>query len=125
VARSEPVSVNILPYAPGIFYDPGTRLGAILVANSGVKTDVRAAVAGVDFVEIYGTGLGPVPMPANAVQVFIAGRRAEVVYSGYAGGYEGLYQLNARVPQDVPAGSQPVRLEVGGRSSNEVLIHIR
>jgi uncharacterized protein (TIGR03437 family) len=131
VGNSDEVTVNVAPFAPGIFYDPPSGLGAILIANTGKKTDVLAAEAGQSELEIYGTGLGPVHADGNlfktdsAVQVFVAGQPAQVLYSGYAGGYEGLYQVNAMMPAGVPSGPQRVSIEVGGKRSNEVLIYVR
>ena len=55
-------------------------------------------------------------------QVFMAGREAEVLFSGAAPGFPGLYQVNARVPAGVAAGTQPLTMRVDGAASNEVRV---
>jgi uncharacterized protein (TIGR03437 family) len=94
---------------------------------------VRPAKPG-EVVVIYATGLGPVnpavaagePAPpeplsrtVNPVTVTIQGFRAQVLFSGLAPGYAGLYQLNVRVPDEVtPDGSAVVVINVGEQSSS-------
>jgi uncharacterized protein (TIGR03437 family) len=48
-----------------------------------------------------------------------------VLFAGLAPGWQGLYQVNARVPAGLPGGPQPLRLAIGGLSANEVLIVLR
>ncbi len=133
---SEPVKIRLAATAPGIFADPATGLGAILVAPAGEperrSIAERPAAAG-DYLEIYATGLGPVEAPGGATRrtrlaprVFIGGREvSEVSYSGLAPGYLGLYQVNVKIPDGLPSGRQPLRIEIGGVASNEVAVLLR
>lgn len=113
---------------PGVFFDVGTNLGAILRANTGQKTDVLPAVPG-GFVEIYATGLGPVA-PAgrgvyrtqSEVTVHLVGQALEASFSGLAPGFSGLYQVNVQVPASLEPGTYELELEVEGRKSNKVNI---
>ncbi|MBI1785951.1 MAG: hypothetical protein HYR60_00090, partial [Acidobacteria bacterium] len=57
--------------------------------------------------------------------VTIGGAPAQVVYSGLASGYTGLYQVNVQVPADAPSGPQVLTLEIGGVRSNTVRIGVR
>ncbi|MDQ6662927.1 MAG: S8 family serine peptidase, partial [Acidobacteriota bacterium] len=83
-------------------------------------------------VSIYANGLGPVdnqpasgePSPAQPLasarvtpSVTIAGRPAQVLFSGLAPGFVGLYQINAIVPSDAPTGTQPVVITTNGIDS--------
>ena len=90
-------------------------------------------------VSIYATGLGPTDPPIVAGQapatlsttlirpvVTIGGAPAEVLFSGLAPGFTGLYQINARIPAGTQPGSAvPVSLSVGGAASNTVTIAVQ
>ncbi|MGI8989367.1 MAG: S8 family serine peptidase [Bryobacteraceae bacterium] len=86
-------------------------------------------------VSIYANGLGPVdnqpasgePSPTPPAQplastrvtpsVTIAGRPAQVLFSGLAPGFVGLYQINVIVPSDAPTGAQPIVITTNGIDS--------
>lgn len=115
---------------PGVFFDAGSNLGAVLRNNFGSKTNVVPAVPG-DFVQIFATGLGPlVPPPGRGllvtqfpVRVRLGGQllpENDVPDAGAAPGFVGLYQVNARIPANLPPGTYPLRLIVEGIESNEV-----
>jgi uncharacterized protein (TIGR03437 family) len=106
-SESEPFSLILLDSSPAIF--------TIRVAG-----DARGARRG-DVIEIYATGLARVSNPV----VTIADQRAEVLFSGLAPGFAGLYQVNARIANNAQTGpTVPVRIEVSGRMSNTVNIAI-
>ncbi|MBI1897613.1 MAG: hypothetical protein HYS04_13970 [Acidobacteria bacterium] len=117
-------------YSPGIFFDAGTRFGAVLTSGTGQTTNINPVPRG-GIIEIFATGLGP----ARAGQVFeettvtpevtVAGRPAEVLFSGLAPTFIGLYQVNAKLADSTPSGTQPLVLTAAGARSNEVLIGIR
>jgi uncharacterized protein (TIGR03437 family) len=131
IPAPEPVPIRLLD--PGIFFN-GDNEGAILIAGTAQTTLDRPAVAG-DVLEIYCTGLGPTQdstrLPGlretvNVPQVLIGGREAEILFSGLAPIYPGLYQVNARVPAGLGPGIQLVRIRfASGEQSNEVRIRHR
>jgi uncharacterized protein (TIGR03437 family) len=114
---SLPLRATVFPVQPGIFQDAAGN-GAILQLPT--------------HLEIYCTGLGAV-LPSQqslliaetAIQpvVLIGGRRAEVLFSGLAPGFAGLYQVNVRPPAGL-AGEQTVLIEMEGVSSNAVRVRL-
>jgi uncharacterized protein (TIGR03437 family) len=103
---SAPIPVTVSTVAPGIFSGGILRNG--------------------EYLEIYATGLGSVHPSATQpglfetdlpVRVFVgAGEATEVPFAGLAPGFTGLYQVNAKIP----AGTQPLYIEIGGKRSNVV-----
>ena len=123
-----PVRVPVRAIDPGIFFQAGTNLGAVLISGTALTTADRAARAG-DLLEIYCTGLGEFQPPVGGItetivrpQVVIGGVDAEVLYSGPAPGFPGLYQVNVRAPAGSGIGPRPLVMRAGGVSSNSVLI---
>jgi uncharacterized protein (TIGR03437 family) len=121
VGTSSKVQVTSAAISPGIFFDAASGLGAILYNASDPK-----------ILEIYATGLGPLRADGSGlfwtretVEVLIAGKNAEVFFSGQAPGYPGLYQINARVPSGTATGLQPLLLRVASKTSNEVKVQVR
>lgn len=107
---SNSVEVPIFARQPGIF----------------VQGSMAAAIRRGEYLEIYCTGLGATqPSMANIFleetsvrpRVTIGGRDAEVLFSGLAPGFTGLYQVNVRVPGGT-SGVQPVQLFQDQAASN-------
>jgi uncharacterized protein (TIGR03437 family) len=122
------LSVNepLASFAPGIFLLPPTKAPAITFANSltlpvtpsqAPPGYVTASAKAGDALSIYCTGLGAVSnQPAygsvasglastmTTPTVLIGGQPAQLLYSGLAPGYVGLYQVNVVVPTGVPGG---------------------
>ena len=123
---SEAQPIAIAAVSPGIFTlnEQGTGAGAILhAADFQPVTESNPALPG-EFLLIFCTGLGPVlpDVPSGNVApgteplartvslplVNIGGIPAEVVYSGLAPGFVGLYQVNVEVPVGIsPPTTQP------------------
>jgi uncharacterized protein (TIGR03437 family) len=143
------VSVPLAQFSPGLYSADGSGAGqgAILIngatklaAPANSKYNGQPARRGVDFINIFATGLGPVthqpvtgaPAPAiplaettKAVTVTIGGVPAPVEFAGLAPGWVGLYQVNVQVPANAPVGDAvPIALSVGGAASNRVTIAI-
>jgi uncharacterized protein (TIGR03437 family) len=127
---SPKIKVNVAEIAPGIFFDPVTKQGAILHAGTAITTAQQGAAPG-ESVEIYCTGLGPVRPSSSGLRqtptpvVQVGSIAAKVLYSGLASGYTGLYQVNIQIPQGVAAGNQLLTLTLNGATSNSVNIAIR
>ena len=137
-------TVQLAAYSPGIFTmnAQGTGQGAILDASYRLVDDFNPAVPGSAVLQIFCTGLGPVtnqppsgsPAPTGpslsettkTPTVTVGTVPANVLFSGLAPGYVGLYQVNALVPAMAPAGNAvPVVISIGGVNSNAVMIAVQ
>ena len=109
------VKVSLPLLAPGIFFDPATGFGAVIDRGDRIF-------------EVYATGLGPTGIggvTAQLIQVTVGGVEAQVLYSGVAPGFPGLYQVNIRLPDSAASGTQNLVLRVGGVNSNSVKIAVK
>ncbi|MDP8979804.1 MAG: hypothetical protein M3O35_04345, partial [Acidobacteriota bacterium] len=122
----------IQPLAPAFLTFSGTGSGSIAAqfANSAIIVadpaqipvpGAHAAMPG-DIITLYGTGFGPTDIPLaagvldagvnstkNPVTVTFGNSPAEVFYAGLSpGSISGLYQINVRVPPNVPDGNVAV-----------------
>ena len=141
--RGPEVMVNVAPAAPGIFtaVPGGSGQGAILNEDFSPNSAENPAAVG-SVVQIFATGLGgtdpplatgqpgasspPFNLTAMVPVVMIGGASAEVLASGMAPGFVGLYQVNARVQAATPAGDEVLlKIEIGGGSSNTVTLAVR
>ncbi len=118
-------------YSPGVFASVDER--GVVVDGANAVTRGRPLI-------LYVNGLGPVdnqpasgqPSPTQPLArtrvlptVTIGGRAAEVLFSGLAPSYVGLYQLNVGVPADAPTGMQPVVITANGISSKVINLPIQ
>jgi uncharacterized protein (TIGR03437 family) len=108
---------------PGIFTYRGYAL-AIRNANGRLVGPDNPVSPG-DVIILYTTGLGPVDLdvgngvpapsdpPAHTEDPFEAmvnGQQCDVLFSGLAPGFTGLYQLNLRLPDDLPPGDLDIQI---------------
>jgi len=139
---SAPQSVNLAPFAPGIFSmnSQGTGQGAILDTQYRLVDSSNPATAG-DVIQIYCTALGavtnqpptgspassnPLSVTATNPTVTIGGAPAQLYFSGLAPGNVGLYQVNAQVPAGVTGGTAvPVAISMGDVASNTVTLAVQ
>jgi uncharacterized protein (TIGR03437 family) len=139
-ARSAPVTVRILPAAPGIYSldSSGSGPGAILNQDGTVNSIARPAAAG-EVVILFATGEGlttplpedghltpsvePLPRPRLKVTVTMGGVECPVLYAGAPPGLvAGAMQVNVQLPDGVPRGETvPVVLGVGESMSLETV----
>ena len=126
--------VPVFSTQPGIFEVPlggGVTGGAVTDAASfQLITPQNTAAPGQALALFYtgggqlspdvGTGVvGAVP-PSETVlpaEVFIDGVPAQVLFSGYAPGFLGLYQINFIVPEGANCGTRSLVVSIGGASS--------
>ncbi|MEO7142432.1 MAG: IPT/TIG domain-containing protein, partial [Bryobacteraceae bacterium] len=121
--------VAVAVAAPGLFSTgiSGAGQGAILNQDGSLNSAANPAARG-SVISLFGTGegqtnpqgvtgsvpAGVLPVPALDVKVSVAGEPAEILYAGAAPGIAGVFQVNARIPDDiVPSASAPVALAVG------------
>ncbi|MGA3020064.1 MAG: beta-propeller fold lactonase family protein [Bryobacteraceae bacterium] len=133
--------VNIATVAPGVFVMNSQGQGAVVDALSGqLISPINPARAGITYISIYCTGLGPVtnqpstgaaPSPGVLSEtitptVTIGDVPATVLFSGLAPTYVGLYQINAQVPATAPSGDTvPLLVSIGGATANTVTIAVQ
>jgi uncharacterized protein (TIGR03437 family) len=136
-------NVPVVRVQPGIFeYTPvGSQIthAAALKADGSVVGPTNPVSPG-DAVSIYLTGMGPVlPMlqtgqlgPADPPAVTylepvvrVAGKEATVLFSGYAPGFLGLYQINVVIPDTTPSGLANFDVVVDGVPSQTSKIAVR
>jgi uncharacterized protein (TIGR03437 family) len=143
--QSATYNFNVASAAPAIFTTnaEGTGQGAILNLSYQLVDSSHPATPGSTYLQIYCMGLGAVTnQPANGAaspssqlaytktptQVTVGGvtvPATDVVFSGLAPGFVGLYQVDALVPASVAPGSAvPVVISVGGATSNTVTIAV-
>jgi uncharacterized protein (TIGR03437 family) len=119
-----PFTVNVSEEQPGIFP------AAILKAGTTVNATTTAVHAG-DYIEIYCTGLGTtrnvngLDTTSLSPTVFVGNIPLRPSFSGLAPGFVGLYQVDVRLPDSVPAGTTSVILSVGTAHSNAVNIQVQ
>ncbi len=125
---SQPQTIA-LGSAPALFTFSQTGVGpavALRDADSSVLSAGNPAAPG-EVIRLYATGLGAVAPPVangeaptghsrtvGTVTVTIGGRLAEVLFAGLAPQSVGLYQIHARVPDDLPRGNAVVVISVEG-----------
>ena len=141
--RGNAVEVPIASVAPGIFTmsASGRGEGIALKEDGSPVSAANPALRG-SVVTLFLTGLGAVDPPLNAGEpgaseeplnrtvqtprLFFDLFEAEVLYSGLAPGFPGLYQVNVRVPARVsPASNIPVSLTIGGVAGNRVTVAVQ
>jgi len=107
--QSPSLKVPLQATAPGIFFDNATGNGAVIDRGQRIF-------------EVYATGLGTATQTVTAK---VGEANAQVLYSGAAPGFAGLYQVNIQVPNSVAAGTQMLTLSSGGNDSNAVKLLVK
>jgi uncharacterized protein (TIGR03437 family) len=149
-------SIVVTASAPGLFTSSQDGAGQVAAVNQDgrVNSSSNPAAKG-SIITLYGTGQGQVSPPVSdgaaspttplsstvtvptsdgrtcvtsqpSMCVAIGSSFGEVQYSGLAPGFVGLWQINVKIPADVPAGNAvPVRVLINGAPSNLVSIAVR
>ncbi len=133
------VQATLLAAHPGIFTVDGTN--GVIVHSANFQLISAASPAARDEVVVaYATGLGPVsnaprtglpallsPLSQTLLPptVTVGGVPAEILFSGLAPNFAGLFQVNFRVPGNVPVGIADVVIQVSGQSSRAVKMAVQ
>lgn len=140
---SSAVAVPLAAAAPGLATSDasGTGEGAILNEDGSINSTANPAARG-SYISLFGTGSGlsnpmvpagalvlstPYPAPLAGVTVTIAGQPAMVQYAGAAPELpNGVLQINALVPANIPPGVAAVTVSVGAiASAQQVSVAVR
>lgn len=138
--QSRPAPLPLFPASPGLFTTSSDGRGQAAALNSDLTPNsaLNPASAGAVIV-IYLTGMGAVTPPLQAgyaaadlnltaltPTVLIGGLPAEVLFSGAAPGFAGVYQINARIPANTSSGNAvPLEVRANGRTSNTATIAVK
>ncbi len=143
--------VALAPYAPAIFStnERGSGQGIVTVSGTGKLAAVAGSVEGKDteaasrgdFISIYCVGLGPVNNPpatgvaasdttstslSPVTVTFNGSTSVPATFAGLAPGQVGVFQVNVRIPEDVPSGNAvTLAIRAGGVVSNTVALSIQ
>jgi uncharacterized protein (TIGR03437 family) len=137
---SEPVSINVARFSPGLFSvnSAGSGQGWIFCSDgklaAPLAADSHPAKPG-EPVEILATGLGSYwqdgskpPDTITMPEVTIGGVAAQVMESRAVSPFVGMYRVRVKVPEGgtAPSGSAvPVTLTAGGVQSNTVTVAVQ
>ena len=139
---SNTIELSIAAAGPGVFTVSRDGRGpGVFIRSDSVLVDSFHPAARNSVLTFYATGLGAVDPPVVSgtaalgppslsrtvatPNVNIGGSEAEVLFSGLAPGFVGLYQINVRVPATLPPGANvPVTLRVGTALSNTVTLAV-
>uniref|UniRef100_A0A7V3JA74 IPT/TIG domain-containing protein n=1 Tax=candidate division CPR3 bacterium TaxID=2268181 RepID=A0A7V3JA74_UNCC3 len=132
--KSDSTTFSVVSANPALF----TYQGEVIIQNSFNGWLLNNVQPG-QIVTLYATGLGEVqPLVASGIpapfdplawtinkpEVFIGGRPCEILFSGLSPGWVGLYQINLRIPLDVPPGKQSLVIKQANSNSPEYNITI-
>jgi uncharacterized protein (TIGR03437 family) len=107
--------LTVAPEAPGILTDAEGTGQALATNETGETNGAAAPAARGSVITLYLTGEGARP---DTITARIGGYPAEVIWSGPAPGWPGLFQLNVRTPGGFsPSGIVQVVVTVNGAST--------
>jgi uncharacterized protein (TIGR03437 family) len=131
------------PTDPGVYTYPtpgGIGVGAMIHNSDGsIVTEANPAQAG-EAIQIYCSGLGTVTPTVttgaaastttlsntdNAVGVYIDGVSANVLFSGLAPGFGGLYQINVTIPAGLTSGDHGLEIATSYSDNYQATIPIK
>jgi uncharacterized protein (TIGR03437 family) len=136
-AAGPTVKVQLNSTSPGLF--PWNGNNAIATHLSGALITATAPAAAGEIIVIYAAGLGRVSPDTTSgrlvtsaativagpqTQVTLAGvavPSANILYAGLAPGFAGLYQINLRVPDLLPANPE-IRIVAAGQTSPALIV---
>jgi len=135
---SAPVTVTVLDAAPGVFTSDGVHAVAVHAADYSLVAPDHPLRAG-EYASLYATGLGaaanepssgtaaplsPLSHLTATATITIGDVNADVTFAGLAPKFVGVYQINFRVPEGVPVGSQALVLKTANAAAIPVQVWI-
>ena len=140
-AASSPVTVSVSATSPGIFTAGGQAIAQNVDAATGFVTlnSIRNPVSPGGYLVLYLTGQGvldhviptgatapdsPLSSPAAKASVRIGGTDVPVLFIGMTPGLVAVCQANIQVPDNIPAGDQPVIVTIGSVDSPPAAVSI-
>ncbi|MCL4849949.1 MAG: VCBS repeat-containing protein [Bryobacteraceae bacterium] len=134
-------SINVTPYAPGVFSrdSTGTGIGSFLHVSGGQIVSLTTPAAPNESLIAFAVGLGQttppgttgVPFPGADVPtaatpvVRVGGVPATVTSSVLVAGSVGFYRITFNVPSGLPKGRYDVIVSMGGQESNAVTLPVQ
>jgi uncharacterized protein (TIGR03437 family) len=118
-AQVASIPIATADLAPALFADASGQAAA--TNEDGSSNSAASPASRGSVIALYGTGLGLSP---PRVAVTIGGYSAEVLYSGPAPGYPGLFQINTRIPAGYLAPGKLSVLVTSGASSTQTGVTI-
>jgi len=119
-------SLTVIPTAPGVFAAVGED-GRLNVARRGKTLSIYASGQG-DVSPAVADGSAAPAKPLSVTPLFpdvvIGYKRAQVLFSGLAPGWVGLWQINVIVPPDAPTGTAVFLLVNQAITSNTLMIAV-
>ena len=132
------VTVPLADTAPQ-FFDIGGGIAAARDQNNAIVTAANPVKRG-QVVQLYMNGLGPVTngpasgefasstaltyTKAQDTALTIGGQPAQVLFTGLAPSFPGLYQVNAIVPAGISAGTVPISLTIAGATTKALTLPV-
>ncbi len=107
-------TVSVAAAAPAVFTKSGgTGQAAALNQDGSANSTAHPAARG-SIVTLFATGQG---VDLSSASLLVGGVAAPMLYAGPAPGFQGLMQINARIPAAAPSGTLPVILAIGSAPS--------
>ena len=141
-SSTTPVSATVVALGPSIYLLPDISFsqGAVFHGNTATPADpAHPAIAGEALV-MYASGLGqtnpvvpaglgaPANPPAVATitpQVSVGSKTAQLLFSGLAPGFVGLYQVNFVLPAGLLPGPQSIAITSAGQRGSSASINVK
>jgi uncharacterized protein (TIGR03437 family) len=125
---SAQIPLSVAPAAPGLFTRDGSGSGQVAIINQDGSINTPSPPGSI--IVLFGSGGGKLPGAvdgalarsaqslAGSVHVFVGGRDVPVLYAGAAPLLpNGMFQINAQLPADLPSGTAQVSVSVNGQQS--------
>jgi uncharacterized protein (TIGR03437 family) len=143
-SRTATIQANVALVLPSVYLlANGAVTGpqaAVFHGNTPIPTDSAHPATAGEALVLYASGLGPTNLtvpagiapPANppattsiTPEVSVGGKPAQLLFSGLAPGFVGVYQINFLLPAGLPAGTQSISITSAGQSGVRGVISVQ